>query len=380
MSKRGTTRRKGAIAPQTETKGTLRTSASTTVQTIAEREVAILAGERTIDLREEAAGLREEATGLREDAAVLRENALLPQETAANLRDDAMNLREQATILREEALLPQEEAAKLRDDAAAVREKALRPQEQVTQVNTDLGVLTQATLREANEYLIIAAVNAQTMTEVAEIATAQMSYLAEHDTLTGLPNRSLLTDRLTQAIALAERHGKTVALMYLDLDNFKLINDSLGHPVGDQLLQSIAKRLQACVRHSDTVSRQGGDEFVVLLPEVEEHNDATLIARKLIEAMAQPHLIGGHQVLVTLSIGISHYPDDGKDVDTVIRNADTAMYHAKQAGRNNFQVFKPDMTLPLVIQPSITGDAKHSRDGWPIQTTPSETLIQGQQQ
>ena len=198
-------------------------------------------------------------------------------------------------------------------------------------------------MREANEHLVVATVHAQTMTDAAEQTTAQMSHMAEHDFLTGLPNRTLLTDRLAQAIALAQRHGKKVALMYLDLDHFKHINDSLGHAVGDQLLQSVAKRLQACVRLSDTVSRQGGDEFVVLLAEVETVQDAVLTAEKLIEAMAEPHLIGGHRLHVTLSIGISLYPDDGKDVEAVVRNADTAMYHAKKSGRNSYQRFTPDM-------------------------------------
>ena len=215
-------------------------------------------------------------------------------------------------------------------------------------------------MREANEQLVVATVHAQTMTEAAEQTTAQMTHMAEHDFLTGLPNRALLTDRLAQSIALAQRHGKKVALMYLDLDHFKHINDSLGHAVGDQLLQSVAKRLQACVRLSDTVSRQGGDEFVVLLAEVEEAQDAVLTAEKLIEAMAEPHLIGGHRLHVTLSIGISLYPDDGKDIETVIRNADTAMYHAKKNGRNNYQMFTPDMNVRAVARQSIEQALHHA--------------------
>ncbi len=154
--------------------------------------------------------------------------------------------------------------------------------------------------------------------------------------------------------------AKKVALMYLDLDHFKHINDSLGHEVGDQLLQSVAKRLQACVRLSDTVSRQGGDEFVVLLAEVEDVQDAVLTAEKLIEAMAKPHLIDGHQLHVTLSIGISLYPDDGKDVEAVIRNADTAMYQAKKNGRNNYQVFTPDMNVRAVARQSIEQALHHA--------------------
>jgi diguanylate cyclase (GGDEF)-like protein len=190
------------------------------------------------------------------------------------------------------------------------------------------------------------------MTEVAEHATMEMSFKAERDFLTGLPNRALLTDRLAQSIALAQRHAKKVALMYLDLDNFKDINDSLGHTVGDQLLQSAAKRLEACVRHSDTVSRQGGDEFVVLLSEIEAAQDANLAAAKLLKAMAEPHLIGDHRLNVTLSIGISLYPDDGEDIEALLTKADTAMYHAKRGGRNHCQRFAPEMNAGLVARQS----------------------------
>jgi len=181
------------------------------------------------------------------------------------------------------------------------------------------------------------------MTEAAEDATVQMSLKAERDFLTGLPNRALLTDRLAQAIALAQRHRKRVVLMYLDLDDFKDVNDSLGHAVGDQLLQSIAKRLEACVRSSDTVSRHGGDEFIVLLSEVEAAHDAARAAEKLLKALAEPHLIGDHRLNVTLSIGISLYPDDGDDGDALLASADTAMYHAKRGGRNNYKRFTPEM-------------------------------------
>lgn len=221
---------------------------------------------------------------------------------------------------------------------------------------------SEVQLREANERLVVAAVHAQTMAEIAERATNQMAYMAEHDFLTGLPNRYLLTDRLAQAIALARRHGKKLALMFLDLDHFKYINDSLGHTVGDQLLQSVAKRLLACVRHSDTVSRQGGDEFVVLLPEVEAAQDATISAEKFIKAVAEPHLIGDHQLHVTLSIGISLYPDDGNDVETVVRNADIAMYYAKNKGRNSCQRFTPDLNTHAATRQAVETALRHALD------------------
>jgi diguanylate cyclase (GGDEF)-like protein len=173
-------------------------------------------------------------------------------------------------------------------------------------------------------------------------------YLAQHDFLTDLPNRMLLNDRLTQAIALARRHGHCLAILFLDLDRFKHVNDSLGHVIGDELLQSVARRLLRCVRSSDTVSRQGGDEFVVLLSEIQHADDAAASAQKILAALAAPHEVANHQLHVTVSIGISIYPDDGLDAERLITSADTAMYHAKQAGRNHYQFFEPDMNARAV--------------------------------
>ena len=158
----------------------------------------------------------------------------------------------------------------------------------------------------------------------------------------------LLNDRLTQAIALARRHGHRLAVLFLDLDRFKHVNDSLGHVIGDTLLQSVAGRLVTCVRSSDTVSRQGGDEFVVLLSEIEHADDAAASAQKIIAALAAPHDIAHHQLHVTATIGISIYPDDGQDAETLIKCADTAMYHAKEGGRNNYQFFERDMNARAV--------------------------------
>jgi diguanylate cyclase (GGDEF)-like protein/PAS domain S-box-containing protein len=188
---------------------------------------------------------------------------------------------------------------------------------------------------------------------VARAMALQMTHSAEHDFLSGLPNRMLLNDRIGQAIALAPRHMKHVAVMFLDLDGFKHINDSLGHPIGDKLLQSIAGRLVECVRASDTVSRQGGDEFVVLLSEVAQSEDAAITARRMLRAVAQPHSIDQHDLHVTTSIGVSVYPEDGLDADTLIKNADTAMYQAKETGRQNFQFFKPAMNARAVERQSI---------------------------
>lgn len=185
--------------------------------------------------------------------------------------------------------------------------------------------------------------------------TQKMSYLAQHDFLTGLPNRLLLTERLSQAIGLANRHRKQVALLFLDLDYFKNINDSLGHAIGDELLRSVAGRLRECVRTTDTVCRQGGDEFVILLAEIEQPQDAAHIAEKLLTVLAVPQFISGHELHVTLSIGISIYPDDGNDADATMRNADTAMYCAKADGRNNYRFFRDDMNSQPIARRLAVG-------------------------
>jgi diguanylate cyclase (GGDEF)-like protein/PAS domain S-box-containing protein len=187
----------------------------------------------------------------------------------------------------------------------------------------------------------------------ARAMALQMTHSAQHDFLTGLPNRMLLNDRVNQAIVLAPRHNKKVAVLFLDLDGFKHINDSLGHPIGDKLLQSVAKRLVACVRGSDTVSRQGGDEFVVLLSEVELSEDPAITARRMLEAVAEPHPIDQHDLHITTSIGLSIFPDDGPDAVTLIKNADTAMYQAKENGHQSYQFFKPAMNVRAVQRQSI---------------------------
>lgn len=190
--------------------------------------------------------------------------------------------------------------------------------------------------------------------------STKMAYLAQHDFLTGLPNRALLTEQLTQAIGLANRHNKQVAVLFLDLDNFKHVNDALGHTVGDQLLKSIADRLVTSVRNTDMVCRQGGDEFVILLAEIEQPLDAGHITENLCAAFAAPHQIDGHELYVTFSIGISVYPDDGGNVESVMQNADTAMFHAKKNGRNNYQYFKAEMNDQAVHRRIIEGKLRRA--------------------
>jgi diguanylate cyclase (GGDEF)-like protein len=190
----------------------------------------------------------------------------------------------------------------------------------------------------------------------------QITHTAEHDFLTGLPNRKLLNQRVAQAIALARRHTKQVAVLFLDLDGFKHINDSLGHPIGDKLLQSIAKRLVDCARTSDTVSRQGGDEFVVLLSEVQQPEDAATAANRILVSVAEAHSIDQHDLHVTMSIGVSVYPADGADAETLIKNADTAMYQAKENGRQGYQYFTPAMNARAVERQSIEASLRRAME------------------
>jgi diguanylate cyclase (GGDEF)-like protein/PAS domain S-box-containing protein len=170
-------------------------------------------------------------------------------------------------------------------------------------------------------------------------AEEQIKHLAYHDALTNLPNRLLFKDRLTVALSHAQREGSRLAVLFLDLDRFKVINDSLGHNIGDQLLQAVAARVQTCVRESDTVARLGGDEFTVLLPRLHRSDDAAPVAQKIIEAIRHPFHIEGREFFTTTSIGISLFPEDGQDAEELIKNADTAMYQAKEFGRDNYQLF-----------------------------------------
>jgi diguanylate cyclase (GGDEF)-like protein/PAS domain S-box-containing protein len=177
----------------------------------------------------------------------------------------------------------------------------------------------------------------------ARALALRTSYLAQHDALSGLANRTLVNDRISHAILAAERHKGTLAVLFIDVDRFKQINDSVGHSVGDRLLQAVAQRLLASVRHSDTVGRLGGDEFVVVLSEVSHSEDAAISADKLLATLSRPYKIDAHEVHITASIGIATYPDDAVDADTLLKNADVAMYHAKDSGRNQHHFYERNM-------------------------------------
>jgi diguanylate cyclase (GGDEF)-like protein len=257
-------------------------------------------------------------------------------------REKDVTRKEIAVADKEADVLKREKSVTLRENAADQREGKMT-------ASSDY----MATLQQANAHLVISAIESHKQTERAEADKIQMEYVANHDVLTGLPNRMLLQDRLGQSIEIARREGSQFAVLFMDLDRFKDINDVFGHAVGDQLLQSVAQRLLSCVRQSDTVSRQGGDEFVLLLRAIKRAEDARLTGQKILTAFEQPHHIDGRDFNISLSIGISIYPDDAQDVETLINSADTAMFYAKEKGRNKYKLFEKDMSIRAVEEQSI---------------------------
>jgi diguanylate cyclase (GGDEF)-like protein/PAS domain S-box-containing protein len=184
--------------------------------------------------------------------------------------------------------------------------------------------------------------------------------MATHDVLTGLPNRNLLRDRIAQALTRDRRSQKQAAVLFIDLDHFKIINDSLGHDMGDLLLQDVAARLSAIVRSEDTVARRGGDEFIVLLPNMASARDAEVVAQKILDGLIQPFLINSKELHIGGSIGITLFPSDGEDVETLLKNSDIAMYHAKENGRNNYQFFAPEMNRRATERHTLGIDLRHA--------------------
>ena len=302
---------------------------------ITRRENAVTDDEAVVQSREKLASAREDSVHLREGIADQREDAAFLRESAAQVREGEAHLREGVATSRESEVRAAETTRAASDDQLEM-------------------------LQQANAHLVIASIEAHKLTEQIELAKVQMDHLAYHDVLTDLPNRMLLQDRLEQAIEVAQRQDRPLALMYMDLDRFKHINDSLGHTVGDQLLQSVARRLMECVRQSDTVSRQGGDEFVLLLPLIEHAEDAALAAQKMLAALTQSHHVAGHDLHISVSIGISIYPDDGRDAQTLIKCADTAMYYAKESGRNNYKFFEPEMNARAVQRQIIEASLRRA--------------------
>ncbi|HKO89133.1 MAG TPA: EAL domain-containing protein [Burkholderiales bacterium] len=197
-------------------------------------------------------------------------------------------------------------------------------------------------------------------TEAAVAHAKRVEYLAFHDGLTGLPNRSLFSKLLIQSIAQAQRHNRHLGVLFLDLDRFKGINDTLGHDAGDELLREVANRLKSCLRESDTVARLGGDEFVVLLAELADEKYAAIVANKILVATAKPFLLLGNEFTVTASVGISIFPQDGTDEQTLTKNADIAMYHAKERGKNNYQYFSQALGSNVLGRMALEGSMRQA--------------------
>jgi diguanylate cyclase (GGDEF)-like protein len=299
----------------------------------------------------------------REENITRRESAVIGDEASVLIREKLVSAREKVADLRENTADSRDGHSELREETASLRELTVTSREREVHAAEALQSASDdqvAMLQQANAHLVVAAIDAHKLAEQVEAAKAQLDHLAHHDVLTGLPNRLLLQDRLSQAIESARRQGKQLAVMFLDLDRFKHINDSLGHAVGDQLLRSVAQCLVSNVRHSDTVSRQGGDEFILLLPHIEHAEDAALSAQKLLAALARAHHIGGQDLHIGVSIGISIYPGDGQDVGALIRSADTAMYYAKENGRNNYRFFEQEMNARAVQRQSIEASLRRA--------------------
>jgi diguanylate cyclase (GGDEF)-like protein/PAS domain S-box-containing protein len=191
-------------------------------------------------------------------------------------------------------------------------------------------------------------------------AEATIAFQAYHDLLTGLPNRALFKDRLGQAIVQSKRHGQILATLFLDMDRFKVVNDTLGHLVGDGLLQAVAQRLRGSLREGDTLSRIGGDEFMLLLPHIRTRENAAVIAQKILTSLKQPFHIEGHELFVGISIGIAVFPDDGDTIETLIKHADIAMYHAKDSGRNDFKFFTHELQKSFHGRLAVENEMRHA--------------------
>ncbi|HCE09586.1 MAG TPA: hypothetical protein DEQ40_13495 [Oxalobacteraceae bacterium] len=262
---------------------------------------------------------------------------------AHSSHEESVRLRENAVVVREEAVEERESDLHRREELLAL-EKGKSFAHRVQEISDAQIVKTAQEyrhfkLKKANESLVIASVQLQAMAEELGKSESAMTHLATHDFLTNLPNRMQLSDRITQAIAFVKRHNEKLAVLFLDLDRFKIVNDTLGHAVGDQLLQAVAQRLKSAIRSSDIISRHGGDEFIIVLSEVSQEKALALNVEEIHEIITVPYSIAGHDLLIGATIGISIFPQDGEDSETLIRNADDAMYYAKENGRNKYQFF-----------------------------------------
>jgi diguanylate cyclase (GGDEF)-like protein len=246
--------------------------------------------------------------------------------------------------------------AQLNRQADEVRADILRSRRELAKVQHDYGDARAAQLLEANEHLVLATLQAETIAETATSHLDELARTSQRDALTETPNRALMLDRLENAIALARRHVTRLAVLFLDLDQFKHINDTLGHMVGDDVLRLVARRLESVVRASDSVSRHGGDEFLVLVGEISHAADAAVIAAKILAVLTAPSRVGDHMLRLSASVGIATYPEDGEDAATLISRADAAMYRSKRRRLGGFEFHREE-------GPAVRGPQYHGPEG-----------------
>jgi len=301
---------------------------------------------------------RREPTNNEMPSTPTTKDAAVDHDKSAYWRESAISAREEQVHMREDTAHGRETKALQREEWATSREREVYDQRTYRAAMEALN----AQLRQANEELVIASIRSQAIAEELERSKAEMTHLAHYDFLTDLPNRTQLHDRIDQAIALATRHQAKLAVLFLDLDRFKIVNDSLGHAIGDQLLQSVAQRLKSAIRNSDTVSRQGGDEFVLLLSEVGQEESLTLAIEKIHKIVTAPYSIAGNDLHIGVTIGVSLFPENGGDTATLMRNADAAMYYAKENGRDRYQFFKQEIHARNIERQSVETSLSQALD------------------
>lgn len=245
----------------------------------------------------------------------------------------------------------------LHKQADALRLELLGLKDEIAKVQRTLSGELSSQIVAANENLVLAALRAESVAETAVGDLEELARTSQHDVLTDTPNRALMRDRMESAIAMARRHGASFAIIFVDLDRFKEINDTMGHTVGDEVVKMVARRLESVVRNSDTVSRHGGDEFLVLLTEIKHDSDAAVIAEKMLVSLAAPSRIGKELLTVSASLGIALYPKDGEDAETLISRADAAMYQVKKRGGGSFEFYRAEPSGQA--SPMPTAETQH---------------------
>ncbi len=255
----------------------------------------------------------------------------------------------------------------LDQDSRELRMQLLDARRELASLKQALGEDRASLLQQANEKLVAAAIRADTIAEAARkdlARVAELARLAQHDNVTGVPNRALVLDRLNNAIRMADRHENRLGLLFVDIDQFKAINDNLGHLVGDEVLRWVVGRLRSVLRKSDTIGRYGGDEFLVLLPDIAQSEDADRMAGQMIDALAERYISGKHALTISISVGVSVYPDDGDNAIALIDHADTAMYRRKSRRESGAPplLSNPESNAPGMRSEPIAQIEAHASD------------------